>query len=29
VDFPGITRGEKVAVEAIKMTVEVKEVYLI
>jgi hypothetical protein len=29
VDFPTITKGQKVAVEAIKLTVEVKEVYII
>jgi len=29
VNFPAITRGEKVSVDAIKLTVEVKEVYII
>jgi hypothetical protein len=29
VSFPGISQGEKVSVEAIKLTVEVKEVYII
>jgi len=29
VDFPDITKGEKVPVDAIKLTVEVKEMYLI
>jgi hypothetical protein len=29
VDFPEITKGEKVPVDAIKLTVEVKEVYVI
>ena len=29
VDFPAITRGEKVSVDAVKLTVEVKEVYII
>ena len=29
VDFPAITKGEKVSVDAVKLTVEVKEVYII
>jgi hypothetical protein len=29
VTFPNIKQGEKVAVDAIKLTIEVKEVYLI
>jgi len=29
VNFPDISQGEKVAVEAIKLTVEIKEVYII
>jgi len=29
VDFPDITKGEKVPVDAIKLTVEIKEVYVI
>ena len=29
VNFPDITQGERVAVDAIKLTVEVKEVYII
>jgi len=29
VNFPAITRGEKVSVDAIKLTVEIKEVYII
>jgi len=29
VNFPVITRGEKVSVDAIKLTMEVKEVYII
>jgi len=29
VDFPDIIKGEKVSVDAVKMTVEVKEVYVI
>jgi len=29
VDFPNIVKGQKVSVEAIKMTIEVKEVYII
>ena len=29
VDFPAITKGQKVAVDAVKLTVEVKEVYVI
>ena len=29
VNFPAITKGEKVSVDAIKMTVEVREVYII
>ena len=28
-DFPDITKGQKVTVDAIKLTVEVKEVYVI
>ncbi len=29
VNFPDITRGEKVFVDAVKLTVEIKEVYII
>jgi hypothetical protein len=29
VNFPSITQGEKVSVDAIKLTVEIKEVYII
>jgi hypothetical protein len=29
VNFPDITKGEKLSVDAIKLTVEVKEVYII
>jgi hypothetical protein len=29
VNFPDITKGEKVAVDAVKLTLEVKEVYII
>jgi len=29
VDFPDINKGDKVAVDAIKLTVEVKEIYII
>jgi hypothetical protein len=29
VNFPTITKGEKLSVDAIKLTVEVKEVYII
>jgi hypothetical protein len=29
VNFPAITRGEKVSVDAVKLTVEIKEVYII
>jgi len=29
VNFPDITKGEKVSVDAIKLTVEIKEVYII
>ena len=29
IDFPAIGKGEKVSVEAVKLTVEVKEVYVI
>jgi len=29
VNFPAITKGEKVSVDAIKMTVEIREVYII
>jgi hypothetical protein len=29
VDFPDITKGEKVPVDAIKLTIEVKEVFII
>ena len=29
VNFPDINQGEKVSVEAIKLTVEIKEVYII
>ena len=29
VNFPAITKGDKVSVDAIKLTVEVKEVYII
>ena len=29
VDFPDITRGENVSVDAIKMTVEVREVFIV
>ena len=29
VDFPDITKGEKVAVDAVKLTVEIKEVFVI
>jgi hypothetical protein len=29
VDFPDITKGEKVPVDAIKLTVEVREVFII
>jgi hypothetical protein len=29
VDFPDITKGEKVSVDAIKLTIEVKEVFII
>ena len=29
VNFPDITKGQKVSVEAIKLTVEIKEVYII
>lgn len=29
VDFPDITRGQVVPVDAIKLTIEIKEVYLI
>ena len=29
VNFPAITKGEKVSVDAIKLTVEVREVYII
>lgn len=29
VDFPDIARGQKVSVDAVKLTVEVKEVYVI
>jgi hypothetical protein len=29
VNFPEITKGEKLSVDAIKLTVEVKEVYII
>jgi hypothetical protein len=29
VDFPDITKGEKVPVDAVKLTVEVKEVFVI
>jgi hypothetical protein len=29
VDFPDITKGQKVPVDAVKLTVEVKEVYVI
>ena len=29
VDFPDIARGQKVVVDAVKLTVEVKEVYVI
>jgi hypothetical protein len=29
VDFPNITKGQKVSVDAVKLTVEVKEVYII
>jgi hypothetical protein len=29
VNFPAITKGQKVSVDAIKLTVEIKEVYII
>ena len=29
VNFPDITKGEKVSVDAVKLTVEIKEVYII
>jgi len=29
VNFPDITKGQKVAVEAIKLTIEIREVYII
>jgi hypothetical protein len=29
VDFPSINKGEKVSVDAIKLTVEIREVYVI
>jgi hypothetical protein len=29
VNFPSITQGQKVSVDAIKLTVEIKEVYII
>jgi hypothetical protein len=29
VDFPEIIKGQKVSVEAIKLTIEIKEVYII
>jgi hypothetical protein len=29
VDFPAITKGQKVAVDAVKLTLEVKEIYII
>ena len=29
VDFPDITKGEKVSVDAVKLTVEVREVFVI
>lgn len=29
VNFPDITKGQKVAVEAVKLTVEIREVYII
>jgi hypothetical protein len=29
VDFPAISKGQKVSVDAVKLTVEVKEVYII
>jgi hypothetical protein len=29
VDFPDIVKGEKVSVDAVKLTVEVKEVFII
>ena len=28
-DFPAITKGEKVSVDAVKLTVEIKEVFII
>jgi hypothetical protein len=29
VNFPAITKGQKVSVESVKLTVEIKEVYII
>jgi hypothetical protein len=29
VDFPGIFKGQKVSVDAVKLTVEIKEVFII
>lgn len=29
VDFPDITKGEKVAVDAVKLTIEIREVFIV